>query len=223
MSARSYSLFFRPNALRTQMSLGAPEPGPDVVHTDNETRERIIEIVNSTWDNGIGVGMRSLPSLIAPNSSVYRTDIRLETIRHAKSTPVLFVWMKAIDVISSHRPANAQYAVAFFIPSEEPFHVADLAYMLLRFQDFHIRDCDYQRFKLVSLSYQLAPNGTYGILLYDKDLRRAFRKALHGAREEPSKNKSAKFGHPISTWPPDLDSPAVRTPEIISALMSNIG
>jgi hypothetical protein len=97
-----------------------------------------------------------------------------------------------------------------------------LAFMLLRFQDFHIRDCDYQLFNLISLSYHIRPNGTHGLLLYDNNLRHAYRKAVHRACENPSRHKSLQYGHPISTWPPDLDSPAVRTPENISALMSNI-
>lgn len=48
-----------------QRSLQAPEPSLDVVHTDNEARKGIIEVVNSTWNNGIAVGMESLPSVIA--------------------------------------------------------------------------------------------------------------------------------------------------------------
>ncbi|KAJ7923940.1 hypothetical protein B0H13DRAFT_1525962, partial [Mycena leptocephala] len=161
----------------------------------------MIQIINSTWNNGIAVGMESLPPLIAPNSSLYRTDHRLETIRHAKSTSILFVWMKAVDIMRYNNPVHVRYAVAFFIPSEKPFHVADLAFMLLRFQDFHVRDCDYRTFNLISLSYHIGPNGTHGLLLYDKDLRHAFQKAVHQARDNPSKHKSAQYGHPISTWP----------------------
>lgn len=130
--------------------------------------------------------------------------------------------MKAVDIMGANNPKQARYAVGFAIPSQGPFHVVDLAFMLLRFQDFHIRDADYHTFKLISLSYHIAPEGTHGLLLYDKNLCYAYRKALHRAREDPSVYKSSQYGHPISTWPPELDSPVVRTPEKISVLMSNV-
>ncbi|KAJ7810348.1 hypothetical protein B0H14DRAFT_2201055, partial [Mycena olivaceomarginata] len=140
-------------------------------------RKNIVSAVNSTRDTGIAVGMQNLPSVIAPNSSVYRTDCHLTAIRHAKAVPVLFVWMKAVEIMGSNNPPFARYAAGFFIPGEQPFQVTDLAYMLLRFQDFHIRDCDYTRFNLISLSYRIGVNGVYGLLLYDRDLASAFRKA----------------------------------------------
>jgi hypothetical protein len=49
-------------------SLGAPEEDSDVVHGDDETRNSIVGMINSTWDNGIALGMESLPSLIAVRS-----------------------------------------------------------------------------------------------------------------------------------------------------------
>ncbi|KAJ6592342.1 hypothetical protein B0H19DRAFT_974315 [Mycena capillaripes] len=125
--------------------------------------------------------------------------------------------MTAADVMKSKNPAQARYAIAFSIPSQQPFHAADLAFMLLRFQDFHIRDSDYCRFNIISLSYHLGPDGTYGLLLYDKNLRSAYRKAVHRARQSPSKYISSH-----STWPPDLDAPSIRTTANITILMSNV-
>ncbi|KAJ7934419.1 hypothetical protein B0H13DRAFT_1478022, partial [Mycena leptocephala] len=154
-------------------------------------------------DSGIAAGMETLPSVIAPNSTVYRTNCVLATIRHAKNISILFVWMKALDIMVSNNRKSARYAVEFFIPSDTPFQVTDLAYMLLRFQDLHIRDCDYQRFNLISRSYHIGVGGTSGLLLYDNNLSHAYRKATHLAREDPAKFKSSRFGHPISTWPPD--------------------
>ncbi|KAJ7094936.1 hypothetical protein C8R44DRAFT_560139, partial [Mycena epipterygia] len=136
-----------------------------------------------------------------PNSTAYLTDHRFATIRRVKNTRILFIWMQAMDIMKSNNPKFARYAVAFFISSESPFHVSDLAFMLLRFQDFHIRDCDYHRFQLISLSYHLALRGTYGLLLFDQNLCHAYRKARHRAGQNPSKFKSSRFGHPISTWP----------------------
>ncbi|KAJ7300465.1 hypothetical protein DFH08DRAFT_999697, partial [Mycena albidolilacea] len=206
MSAHNYWLFFRPFARRAQRTLGVSEEGPDIVHSTPDARKNIISIVNSMWDTGIAAGMETLPSIIAPNSTVYRTDCHLTTVRHAKNISILFIWMKATDIIASNRPKSARYAVGFFIASDSPFQVTDLAYMLLRFQDLHIRDCDYQRFNLISLSYHICVDGTRGLLLYDNNLSHAYRKALHMARQNPGKFKSSRFGHPISTWPPDSES-----------------
>ncbi|KAJ7816335.1 hypothetical protein B0H13DRAFT_1474487, partial [Mycena leptocephala] len=146
-----------------------------------------------------------------PNSTVYRTDCLLGTICHAMNIPILFIWMKAADIMLSNNPKYAWYAVGFFIPSDTPFQVMDLAFMLLRFQDLHIRDSDYQRFNLILLSYHISIDGTCGLLLYDKNLSHAYRKALHLAHQNPAKFKSSHFGHPISTWPPDSESAAVRS------------
>ncbi|KAJ7862452.1 hypothetical protein B0H14DRAFT_3444631 [Mycena olivaceomarginata] len=190
ISAHTYCLFFRPLARRAHKSLDAPEKSLDVVHSNDETRRSMIEIINSTWDIGIALGMESLPSLIAPNSSVYRTDHNLATIRHAKQTPILFLWMKTVEIMGTNNPNHARYAVGFSIPSEEPFHVADLAFMLQRFQDFHIRDCDYRRFELISLSYHIAPDGTHGLLLYDKSSVMPTKKqSIAHARTPPGTNR----------------------------------
>ncbi|KAJ7853943.1 hypothetical protein B0H14DRAFT_2342990, partial [Mycena olivaceomarginata] len=143
--------------------LNAPEEGPDVVHLTADVRKNIIAIVNCTWDTGIAVGMETLPSIIASNSTLYCTDCGLSTVRHAKNTPILFIWMKTSDIMLSNCPKFARYAVAFFIPSDAPFHVTDLAFMLLRFQDFHIRDCNYHRFDLISISYQIDGGGSYAL------------------------------------------------------------
>jgi hypothetical protein len=190
------------------------------------------------WDTGIAAGMETLASVIAvnnsldpsephahhpkPNSTVYRTDHLLGTIRHAKNIPILFIWMKASNITLATSSKNARYAVAFFIPSDTPFQVTDLAFMLLRFQDFHIHDCDYQRFNLISLSYHMGVDGTCGILLYNQNLSHAYCKALHLACQNPTKFKSSRFGHPISTWPPDSDATAVRTNKNISKLMAAV-
>ncbi|KAJ7200396.1 hypothetical protein GGX14DRAFT_321368, partial [Mycena pura] len=183
-----------------------PEEGPDVIHSSADTRDQILALVNSTWDTGIAIGMQNLPSIIAPGSTIYCTDAKLATVRHVKNTAVLFIWMKISDAQLFTVPKSARYAVAFFVPSEAPFHVADLAFLLLRFQDFYIRDSDYERFNLISLSYHLGVGGTHGLLLYDNNLCHAFKKARKNARQNPAKYRSVQFGYPISTWPPENES-----------------
>ncbi|KAJ7708474.1 hypothetical protein B0H14DRAFT_3525506 [Mycena olivaceomarginata] len=71
-------------------------------------------------------------TVIAPNSTVYRIDCLLGTIHHAKNIPILFIWMKAADIMLSNNPKYARYAFGFFIPSDTLFQVTDLAFMLLR-------------------------------------------------------------------------------------------
>ncbi|KAJ7855213.1 hypothetical protein B0H13DRAFT_2358030 [Mycena leptocephala] len=199
MSVYNYWLFFHPFARRAR---GVLSDSLDVVLSTPDVRKNIIAIVNSMWDTGIPDGMETLPSVIAPNSTVCRTD--------------------SADIMASNNPKSARYAVGFFILSDIPFHVTDLSFMLLRFQDFHIRDSDYYRFNLISLSYHIGVDGTYGLLLYDRNLVHAYCKALHLSRQDPARFKSSHFGHPISTWPPDSDSIAVRTNKNISDLMRNI-
>ncbi|KAJ7815090.1 hypothetical protein B0H14DRAFT_3476497 [Mycena olivaceomarginata] len=155
ISAHNYWLFFRPLVHHAQRALAVSVEGPDVLHSTPDTRKNIVSIVNSMWDTGIAAGMETI---IAPNSTVYCTDCRLATVHHAKNISILFIWMKAVDIISSNRPKSAWYVVGFFIASDSPFRVTDLAFVLLRFQDLHIRDCDYQRFNLISLSYHICTN-----------------------------------------------------------------
>ncbi|KAJ7027449.1 hypothetical protein C8F04DRAFT_1267020 [Mycena alexandri] len=222
MSAHTYYLLFRPGARRAQRSLDIPRESADVVLSSADIRKNIISIINLVWDTGIAVGMQQLPNLIAPDSTIYCTDCGLSTIRHAKNTPVLFVWLKSMDIDFFSRFKSARYALAFFIPSESPFQVADLSFMLLRLQDFHIRDNDYHRFDLLSLCYELGPNGVYGLLLYDECFHPVFRKAVRQMRQNPEKYQSTQFKHPISTWPPESEPSSVATDKNIRKLMVRI-
>ncbi|KAJ7773750.1 hypothetical protein B0H14DRAFT_2965683 [Mycena olivaceomarginata] len=90
-----------------------------------------------------------------PQSNVYRTDRCLETIRHAKRASVLFIWMKVSTLLL-------------------PF----LSYVLLRFMDKYIRSGDYNRFNLLSLSYKLGASGSFGVLIFDNKLRKAYKGLL---------------------------------------------
>lgn len=107
---------------------------------------------------------------------------------------------------------DAEYAVAFYIPSDPPFQALDLSYVLSRFMDKYIRSSDYTRFNLIAISFQLEHNATYGLLLFDKGLRKTFRKAQRRSRSNPKYN-SAQFDIPISTWPNDCT--VLRDPQII--------
>ncbi|KAJ7277743.1 hypothetical protein C8J57DRAFT_1004921, partial [Mycena rebaudengoi] len=149
------------------------------------TRDDILRIANSVWDDGLFITFGALLPRIAPDSLIYRSDRCLETIRHAKATPVLFVWCKAPRLLVNPIP-GAAYAIAFFIPSVTPFQIVGLTYMVLRFMDKYIRDADYTRFKLVSISYKLGVHGSVGVLVCDHDLRTMYRKIHSRARTSSS-------------------------------------
>ncbi|KAJ6449546.1 hypothetical protein C8R45DRAFT_947320 [Mycena sanguinolenta] len=171
---------------------------------------QILDIINHVWDTGLMIGMQQLPALLSPKQT-YHMDCSLETVRHVKQTPVLFLWMTATALIPYYVP-NAEYAVPFFIPGSFPFNVADLSYVLLRFMDKYIRKSNYTRFNLVSFPFKLEPEGTFGLLLFDKKLRKTFKKAQHLARTN-SKYRAMQFDIPLSTWP--NSSAALREPQII--------
>jgi hypothetical protein len=135
-----------------------------------------------------------------PHSNVYRTDRCLETIRHVKKAPVLFVWMKASDLLLQFSCPNAVYAVAFLVPASTPFQCLDLSYVLLRFMDRYIRSGNYNRFNLISLSYSLGPSGSFGVLLFDNRLRTAYHQARLRARTSQNAFRR-RYDHPITTSP----------------------
>ncbi|KAJ7937887.1 hypothetical protein B0H13DRAFT_1852185 [Mycena leptocephala] len=66
---------------------------------------------------------------------------------------------------------DTAYAVAFFIPGHHTLQVMDLSYVLIRFMDKYIRASDYTRFNLLSFSFVLDAQGTFGILILDKKFR----------------------------------------------------
>ncbi|KAJ7051594.1 hypothetical protein C8F01DRAFT_1237057, partial [Mycena amicta] len=145
--AELHYLLFRPLAHRNQRLLNVPSEGPMVAHLPASKRSEIIRIVNDTWDIGIEYGMRRIPRILAPGNVNYCTNITADTIRHAKDTPVDFVWLKSADVLP-FRIKGAVFAVAFAIRSAPTFHLLDLSWLLLRFQDRYIREGDYNRFNL---------------------------------------------------------------------------
>ncbi|KAJ7926626.1 hypothetical protein B0H13DRAFT_1599422, partial [Mycena leptocephala] len=180
------------------------------------TREQILTIVNAVWDDGLFITFALLPAVIAPHSNVYRTDRCLETIRHAKKASVLFVWMKASDLLLQFSCPNAVYAVAFFVPASTPFQCLDLSYVLLRFMDRYIRSGNYNRFNLISLSYSLGLSGSFGVLLFDNCLRTAYHQAR--SRSRTSQNEfRCRYDHPITTWPGK--SIELKRPEVVTQLV----
>ncbi|KAJ7756895.1 hypothetical protein DFH07DRAFT_715647, partial [Mycena maculata] len=137
---------------------------------------QILQILNSVWDTGLGVAMQDLLHCIRRNTQWYRNDYCLETVRHVKTTPVLFLWMTVMALVTYHVP-DAAYAIGFHIPSVQQFHVLDLAYVLTRFMDRYIRAGNYNRFNIQSFSFKLDTDGTYGLLLFDRKLRTVFKRA----------------------------------------------
>ncbi|KAJ7303751.1 hypothetical protein DFH08DRAFT_665690, partial [Mycena albidolilacea] len=181
-------------------------------------RTQILNIVNAVWDDGLFITFGLLPHIIAPNSAVYRTDRCLETIRHAKKAPVLFIWMRVSDLLLQFSFPNAVYAVAFFTPGSAPFQCVDMSYILLRFMDKYIRSGNYNRFNLVSLSYKLGPSGTFGVLLFDERLRTAYHQARVRARASQNSFRR-QYDHPISTWP--SNSIFLKGADVVAQLMRN--
>ncbi|KAJ7895746.1 hypothetical protein B0H13DRAFT_1520019, partial [Mycena leptocephala] len=110
-----------------------------------------------------------------PHSTIYRTDRCLETIRHVKQTPVLFVWIKTSDLLQFSVP-NAVHAVAFSYLAPHRSN-ASTSYVLLRFMDRYICSGNYNRFNLISLSYRLGHSGSFCVLLFDNRLSTAYQKA----------------------------------------------
>ncbi|KAJ6548624.1 hypothetical protein B0H19DRAFT_191130 [Mycena capillaripes] len=189
-----------------------------ISYSHDVTRQDICRIVNAVWDDGMFITFALLPSVLAPASNIYRTDRCLETIRHVKSTPVLFLWMRASRLQLEHIP-NAIYAVAFSIPSTTPFEVLDLSYVLIRFMDKYIRAGDYSRFNLVSLAYKCGSGETFGILLFDRGLRTVYKNAWIKSRTS-NVHYSRRFNVPISTWPANCLE--LKRRNIVATLMANI-
>ncbi|KAJ7805806.1 hypothetical protein B0H14DRAFT_2878001 [Mycena olivaceomarginata] len=187
--------------------------------TDN-TRAQILNIVNAVWDDGLFITFGLLPNVITPNSDRYRTDRCLETIRHAKRAPVLFIWMKAASFASSIFSTKCGICRTFFVPASGPFQSLDLPYILLRFMDRYIRSENYSRFNLVSLSYKLGPSGSFGVLLFDNGLRNAYMQARLRARRSRNAFRRS-FDYPICTWPNNVTH--LTRPEVIAQLMRGVG
>ncbi|KAK7015774.1 hypothetical protein R3P38DRAFT_2543487, partial [Favolaschia claudopus] len=168
-----------------------------VVYADNHKAAQIVAILNAVWDDGLFITFGLLPGLITSQSDHYRTDRSLETIRHAKKAQVLFIWMTADSILGECSIPNAAYAVLFFVPGSDPFQSVDLSYILLKFLDKYIRDGDYNRFNIVSLSYQLASDGSFGVLFCDRRLRTVYQQARIRARASHDAFRRT-FHHPIS-------------------------
>lgn len=98
------------------------------------------------------------------------------------------------------RIKGAVFAVAFAIRSAPTFHLLDLSWLLLRFQDRYIREGDYNRFNLLNLSYRIGIRGTYGLLIYDSGLQGVYEKLA-------AEHLSLLHGVPVSSWPDDVDYP----------------
>jgi hypothetical protein len=78
--------------------------------------------------------------------------------------------------------------------------------------DKYIRESNYARFNLISFAFKLEHDGTFGLLLFDKKLRSAFKKAQHRSFTNSNYN-SLEFNVPLSTWPKNCAQ--LRDPAII--------
>ncbi|KAF7344229.1 hypothetical protein MVEN_01713800 [Mycena venus] len=104
----------------------------------------------------------------------------------------------------------------FSIASTPGFEALGLSYVLLRFMNKYIREADYDRFKLFSLSYRLGPSAAFGVLVFDRRLHSAYQQAWIKSRLD-SRYHSRRFDLPLSTWP--TRSVILRTPKEVKKLM----
>ncbi|KAJ7433360.1 hypothetical protein FB451DRAFT_989602, partial [Mycena latifolia] len=129
--------------------------------------ESALAIINSVWDTRMYEALQNLLLLLISNpNNFYRSDCSLQSVIHVKSISVLFLYLTVPALIPYHIDDNA-YAVPFFIPSHHSFQALELAYLLIRFMDKYIRDSDYTRFQIISFTFILDREGTYGVLILD--------------------------------------------------------
>ncbi|KAJ7062638.1 hypothetical protein C8F01DRAFT_1251448 [Mycena amicta] len=129
-TADHHYLLFHPMEDNFHHELDVLPAGPMVAHAGEAQRIAIIDAVNRTWDDGISFAMHTIPPLIAVGTQVYFKEPTALALRHVKTTPVLFVWLKASEVITF--TSDAVFAVAFAIASSPKYHLLDLAWVLAR-------------------------------------------------------------------------------------------
>jgi hypothetical protein len=134
---------------------------------------------------------------------VYYTDSSAEVINYVKSARVIYMWLPSNTFIKRELLPHAEFAIAFRITCQRPFHSASLAYAILQFSEANVRASDYCRFNLVSLCYTFELSAVVGILFYDKDFRPAFDHATSLAHcpHNPSFMWYDSFKCPISISP----------------------
>ncbi|KAJ6465150.1 hypothetical protein C8R47DRAFT_1232046 [Mycena vitilis] len=169
--ATVYRLRYHNNVAPAPLNLSSVAENDTVVYVAEDTRIQILAIVNSVWDEGLFITFGQLPVLLAPDSTTHRTDRCLESIRHAKKVPVLFIWLEIGSLPPLLSLPNAEYAVAFFLPRVGTFQCLDLSWVVLRFMDEYIRIGNYTRFRLLSICYDISPSGTFGVLFFDNALK----------------------------------------------------
>jgi hypothetical protein len=127
--------------------------------------------------------------------------------------------MKAASLLLQFSVPNAVYAVLFFVPASGPSQSLDLSCILFRFMDRYIRSGNYSRFNLVSLSYKLGPSGSFGVLLFDNGLRKAYMQVCLRARSFRNAFRRS-FDYPICTWPSNVTH--LKRPEVITQLRRGV-
>jgi hypothetical protein len=100
--------------------------------------------------------------------------MKLDVSRYVQSADVAFMWFKADTFVKSKDLPGADYAIAFWIRCDRPFHSVCLAFTILRFSELYISKGESNRFDLVSLCYSFTEDGVYGVLFMMADWDQSF-------------------------------------------------
>ncbi|RXW17501.1 hypothetical protein EST38_g8348 [Candolleomyces aberdarensis] len=187
-----------------------PSTAPPGAHTNQDvynvstqvTQEQIVRMVNASADLGMDVILPRLPSLITPFSAVYRTEAGRDTVAYAHNrAQVSFLWTCTGSYVGSGQIPGARYALIFHIACERPYHSVCLAYTLARFSEVYGPCNSRLHLNLLSLCYVFMDDGVYGVLFYDRSMRRAYRWVQRQARRNMP-NFGTFLGCPVSQWGP---------------------
>ncbi|RXW18900.1 hypothetical protein EST38_g6961 [Candolleomyces aberdarensis] len=165
------------------------------------TQRAIVALANVAWDLGLDIVLPRLSTFLTPFSAVYRTDDQRDARSYAENASALFMWIPAQDVFKTEFLPSAQYAVAFSVVCERPFHTICLAYAIAHFQEAYIDVGGQQHFTTLSICYGFNSYSVYGVFFYGQDFKRAYGKVLRQC-QRGAQNSTIYRKYPVTLWPP---------------------
>ncbi|TEB38500.1 hypothetical protein FA13DRAFT_1786264 [Coprinellus micaceus] len=174
---------------------------PSVELASPQKRDSIINIVNVAWDLSILALLEGLSRVITPLSSVYCDSANHIVKNHLlHSTRYTFIWMPATHFFGAASNCGASYAVVFNIATQLEYTSLALSYFLLRFAETYTPLNDYRRFKLINLAYKFSNGGVTGVLLFDCDIRHAYRATEKTASSNLDAHHALWQTFPVCIW-----------------------
>lgn len=157
-----------------------------------------------------------------PLSSVYRTDSHRDCIDYVvNSLKAVFVWISFDGHVGGRRIPRGRYAVAFQLLCDAPYHSVSLAYTIIRFSELICHYGGGRHSDMITLAYSFNSRGVYGVFVYDRHLRHAFRHVARRALRGEA-NFDLHEGHnPVTIWPTDRENHVI--PGSYDALLCRIG